>query len=159
MPRTWVEWKCEASILDNQWRQFNATHPQMMMPKNPATSAMTPTCSTALPSSTPPSTHSPMPSAPSSKPAADPQPMDLDCTKSKNPPQTCYNCNKLGHIAWNCLEPCMHQVHNADPLSPETIQAIVEAIRIAVGGDAMRGEGVTGDIEPTRSEAKELQDF
>src|SRR5258708_36929072 len=25
MPRTWVEWKCEASILDNQWRQFNAT--------------------------------------------------------------------------------------------------------------------------------------
>ena len=52
----------------------------------------------------------------------------------------------------------MHQVHNADPLSLETIQAIVEAIRIAVGGDAMR-EGVTGDIEPARSEAKELQDF
>src|SRR5260221_4824905 len=41
MPRTWVEWKCEASILDNQWRRFNATCPQMMMSKNPATSAMT----------------------------------------------------------------------------------------------------------------------
>ena len=53
----------------------------------------------------------------------------------------------------------MHQVHNADPLSPETIQAIMEAVRIAVGGDATRGEGVTGDIEPVRSEAKELQDF
>src|SRR5260221_11934016 len=35
MPRTWVEWKCEASILDNQWRQFNATCPQMMTSKNP----------------------------------------------------------------------------------------------------------------------------
>ncbi len=118
MPRTWVEWKHKASILDNQWRQFNATCPQMMMPKNPTTSTMTPMRSTALPSSAPPSTHSPMPSAPSSKPAADPQPMDLDHMKSKNPPQTCYNCNKLGHIAQNCLEPCMHRVHNADPLSP-----------------------------------------
>src|SRR5260370_10304744 len=100
-----------------------------------------------------------MPSAPSSKPAADPQPIDLDRTKSKNPPQTCYNCNKPGHIAWNCLEPRAHQVCNADPLSPETIQAIMEAVRIAVRGDAMRGEGATGDIEPMRSEAKELQDF
>src|SRR5258705_13695159 len=131
----------------------------MMTPKNPATSAITPTCSTALPSSTPPATCSPMPSTPSSKLAADPQPMDLDHTKSKNPPQTCYNCNKPGHIAQNCLEPCTHWVRNADPLSPETIQAIAEAIRIAVGGDAMRGEGVTGDIKPMRSEAKESQDF
>src|SRR5258707_10277285 len=81
-----------------------------------------------------------MPSSPSSKPAVDPQPMDLDHMKSKNPPQTCYNCNKLGHITQNCPEPHVHQVHNADPLSPETIQAIAEAIRIAVGGDAMRGE-------------------
>src|SRR5258705_6507082 len=81
MPRTWVEWKREASILDNQWRRFNATHPQMMMPKNPATSAITPSCSTAPPSSTPPTTRSPMPSTPSSKPAVDPQPMDLDCMK------------------------------------------------------------------------------
>src|SRR5260221_12880572 len=159
MPRTWVEWKHKASILDNQWRRFNATHPQMMMSKNLATSAMTPTCSAALPPSAPPSTHSPMPSAPSSKPAVDPQPMDLDHTKSKNPPWTCYNCNKLGHIAQNCPEPHMHRVHNADPLSPETIQAITEAIRIAVGGDATRGEEVTGNIEPMRSEAKESKDF
>src|SRR6266436_635627 len=159
MPRTWVEWKHKASILDNQWRRFNATHPQTMMPKDPTTSAITPMHSTAPPSSDPPSTCSPMPSAPSSKPAADPQPMDLDHTKSKNPPQTCYNCNKPGHIAWNCLEPHVHQVHNADPLSLETIQAIAEAIRIAVGGDAMRGEGVTGNIKPMRSKAKESQDF
>ncbi len=159
MPRTWVEWKHKASILDNQWRQFNATCPQMMTSKNPATPAMTPTCSTAPPPSTPSSTHSPMLSTPSSKSAADPQPMDLDHTKSKNPPWTCYNCNKLGHIAWNCPEPHAHQVCNADSLSLETIQAIVEAVRIAVRGDAMRGEGVTGNIEPVRSKAKELQDF
>src|SRR5258708_7360307 len=109
MPRTWVEWKCEASILDNQWRRFNATCPQMMMPKNPATSAITPMCSAALPSSTPPATRSPMPSTPSSKPPADPQAMDLDCMKSKNPPQTCYNFTKLAHSARNCLEPSVHQ--------------------------------------------------
>src|SRR5260221_12670185 len=42
MPRTWVEWKHEASILDNQWRRFNATHPQRMTSKNPARSATTP---------------------------------------------------------------------------------------------------------------------
>src|SRR5258707_4054766 len=122
MPRTWAEWKHEASTLDNQWRQFNATCPQMMVSKNPATSAMTPMHSTTLPPSAPSSTCSPMPPAPSSKSAADLQPMDLDCMKSKNPPQTCYNCNKLGQIARNCLEPCMHRVHNADPLPLETIE-------------------------------------
>src|SRR5258707_11943438 len=159
MPRTWVEWKHKASILDNQWRRFNATCPQMMMSKNPTTSAMTPMHSAAPPPSAPSSTCSPMPPAPSSKSVADPQPMDLDHMKFKNPPQTCYNYNKLGHIAWNCPEPHMHRVHNADPLSLETIQAIAEAIRIAVRGDAMRGEGVTGNIEPARSKAKELQDF
>src|SRR5260221_8051226 len=135
MPRTWAEWKHKASILDNQWRQFNATCPQMMMSKNPATSTMTPMHSATLPPSTPSSTHSPMPPAPSSKLAADPQPMDLDRMKSKNPPQTCYNCNKPGHIAWNCPEPHTHPVCNTDPLSPETIQAIMEAVRIAVRGD------------------------
>src|SRR6266436_7344888 len=51
MPRTWAEWKCKASILDNQWRWFNATCPQMMMSKNPTTSTMTPMHSAAPPPS------------------------------------------------------------------------------------------------------------
>ncbi len=136
MPRTWAEWKCEASILNTQWRQLNTTHPQMtMMTKNPvATSSH----STAPLSSAPPSIHlSPVPPTGSSKLAAELQPMDLDHMKSKNPPQICYNCNKPGHIACNCLEPHVHQVCNADVLSLETIQAITEAIKVAVGGNAM----------------------
>src|SRR5258707_12740786 len=147
MPRTWAE-----------WRQFNATCPQTTAPKNPTTSTAIPMHSAAPPPSALPSACS-TPPVPSSKSAADPQPMDLDHTKSKNPPQICYNCNKPGHIAHNCLEPCAHQVHNADPLSLETIQVITEAIRITVGGDATRGEEVTGDIKPMRSKAKESQDF
>src|SRR5258708_36641846 len=84
MPRTWVEWKREASILDTQWRQFNATHPQATTSKNPAATL---TCSVTLPPSAPSSTHSPpMPPAPSSKLAVDLQPMDLDRMKPKNPP-------------------------------------------------------------------------
>src|SRR5258707_12940376 len=72
MPRTWAEWKCEASILDNQWRQFNATCPQMTAPKNSATSTAIPMCSAA-----PPPSACSTPPAPSSKSAADLQPMDL----------------------------------------------------------------------------------
>ena len=66
MPRTWVEWKREASILDNQWRRFNASHPQAAMPKNAAT---TPTCSVATPLPAQPSAHlPPTPSTSISKP-------------------------------------------------------------------------------------------
>src|SRR6266481_4794451 len=117
MPRTWAEWKHKASILDNQWRWFNATCPQTMMAmKNPATTS---SCSALLCFTL----HLPItPPMDSSKLAAELQPMDLDQTKSKNPPQICYNCNKPGHITHNCPEPCVHQVHNVDPLSPETIQ-------------------------------------
>src|SRR5258707_5642439 len=110
MPRTWAEWKCEASILDNQWRQFNATHPQMTAPKNPATSTAIPMHSATPPPSALPSTHS-TPPAPSSKSAVDLQPMDLDHTKSKNPPQICYNCNKPGpmHIKCTMQTPCLRK--------------------------------------------------
>src|SRR5258707_2555351 len=103
MPRTWAEWKCKASILNNQWRWFNTTHPQTMTTKNPVATS---SCPTALPSSAPPSIHpSPTPPTGGSKSATEPQPMDLDHMKSKNPPRICYNCTKPGHIAHNYLEP------------------------------------------------------
>src|SRR5258708_14094346 len=97
----------------------------MMTSKNPTSSAMTATCSATLPPSTPSSTHSPMPPAPSRKSAVDLQPMNLDCMKTKNPPQPCYNCKKLGHISQNCPEPHMHRGSNVDPLPPDTFKAIV----------------------------------
>src|SRR5260221_12729533 len=83
MPRTWADWKHEAAILDYQWRQFNTTCPQMTtMTKNPVAAL---SCSAAPLSSAPSSVHpSPAPPTGSSKLAAEPQPMDLDHTKSKN---------------------------------------------------------------------------
>src|SRR5260370_9229844 len=124
----------------------------MMAMKNPVTTS---SCSATPPSSAPPSIHpSPAPPMGSSKSAAEPQPMDLDCMKSKNPPQICYNCNKPGHIACNCPEPHMHRVHNADPLSLETTQGIVEAVRSAVREKALNGEEATGATTPVRSALK-----
>ena len=32
MPTTWVEWKEKASILDNQWRHFQASQTQTTLP-------------------------------------------------------------------------------------------------------------------------------
>src|SRR5258708_8560024 len=42
MPRTWVEWKHKASILANQWRQFNPPSPHMITSKNPTTPPLPP---------------------------------------------------------------------------------------------------------------------
>ena len=150
MPRTWAEWKCKASILDNQWRWFNATCPQMTtVMKNPVATS---SCSAA-----PPSIHpSPAPPTGSSKSAAEPQPMDLDRMKSKNPPWICYNCNKPGHIAHIYLEPHAHQVCNADVLSPETIQVIAEAMKVAVRGNAMQGDEAVDKIKPVSDELKDF---
>ena len=125
----------------------------MMMMKNPVTAS---SCSAALPCSAPPSVHPSPPPTGSSKSAAELQPMDLDHTKSKNPPQICYNCNKPGHIAHNCLEPCVHQVCNADVLSPETIQAITEAMKVTVRGNATQGDEAVDKIEPVSDKLKDF---
>jgi len=155
MPRTWAEWKHETSILNNQWRWFNTTCPQTMMAtKNPVTTS---SCSTALPSSTPPSVYlSPAPPMGSSKLAAEPQPMDLDWMESKNPPWICYNCNRPGHIACNCPEPHAHWVHNVDILSLETIQVITEAVKVTVGGNTTWGDKAVDKIEPVSDELKDF---
>ena len=82
--------------------------------------------------------------------------MDLDQMKSKNPPQICYNCNRPGHIAHNCPEPCAHQVHNADVLSLETIQAIMEAMKVTVGGNTMQGDEAVNKVKPVSDELKDF---
>src|SRR6266436_1110380 len=126
----------------------------MMVTKNPVATS---SCSAALLCPAPPSIHpSPAPPMGSSKSAAELQPMDLDQMKSKNPPWICYNCNKPGHIAHNCPEPHMHQVCNADVLSPETIQVIVEAIKVTVGGNTMQGDEAVNKIEPVSDELKDF---
>ncbi len=82
--------------------------------------------------------------------------MDLDRMKSKNPPWICYNCNKPGHIAHIYLEPHAHQVCNADVLSPETIQVIAEAMKVAVRGNAMQGDEAVDKIKPVSDELKDF---
>ena len=82
--------------------------------------------------------------------------MDLDRMKSKNPPWICYNCNKPGHIACNCPEPHVHQVCNTDVLSPETIQVIVEAIKVTVGGNTMQGDEAVDKVEPVSDGLKDF---
>ena len=67
-----------------------------------------------------------------------------------------YNCNKPGHIAHNCPEPHMHQVHNTDVLSLETIQVIVEAIKVTVRGNATWGDEAVNKIEPVSDEPKDF---
>src|SRR5258707_5528252 len=98
MLTTWAEWKCKASLLDNQWRHFQDTQPKaatnwmFLFCSSPA---ITSTAATASPSS--------QPSAPAT--SAVPQPMDLDCTHlMKRDPHhgLCFNCGKPGHIMKVC---------------------------------------------------------
>src|SRR5258707_6607663 len=98
MPTTWLEWKCKASLLDNQWRRFQDTQPKAAT--NQTFSSRPPpaivlTAATSSPSSQP------------STPAASsvPQPMDPDRTHpGKRDPHNglCFNCGKPGHIAQGC---------------------------------------------------------
>ena len=89
MPTIWVEWKQKASILDNQWRHFQASQSQAA-PTRPAPS----------PFHTCPSPQTPFPlrtAAPMPLPPA--QPMELDRLRPmRRDPRsgTCYNCNHPG---------------------------------------------------------------
>jgi len=90
MPRTWAEWKHEASILNNQWRWFNATHRQWWWWRT----LLQPHHALLLcPAPLHPVHPLPAPPIGSSKLAAELQPMDLDCMKSKNPSWICYCWN------------------------------------------------------------------
>ena len=47
-------------------------------------------------------------------------------------------------------------MRNADALSPETIQAIAEAMKVAVGGNTMQGDEAVDKIEPVSDEPKDF---
>src|SRR5258708_1581360 len=102
MPTTWLEWKHKASLLENQWRQF-----QDMQPKA-ATNWMFLFCPPpAIISTTATSSSSSRTSAPAA--SSVPQPMDLDHTHPmKRDPchGLCFNCGKPGHIVKVCQGPC-----------------------------------------------------
>src|SRR6266436_2336738 len=138
MPSTWAEWKCETSLLDNQWRQFQDTQPK-------ATSAKS---SSFCPSSISPFTVAAS-STSSSKPSAPPvpsgpQPMDLDCTNPvKRDPRSglCFNCGKPGHITKVCRGPHTQNIQSVGDtptlrLAPEDLQLLVESVRVAMVSSA-----------------------
>src|SRR5258708_51192 len=122
MPTTWLEWKCKASLLDNQWRQFRDTQPKatinqmFLFHPPPAVISTTPTASSV------------------------PQPMDLDHTHpmKRNPHHgLCFNCGKPGHITKVCQGPCTQNVENVDAmtiprLAPEDLQFLTESLRVMV---------------------------
>src|SRR5258705_4603654 len=98
MPTTWLEWKCKASLLDNQWRRFRDTQPKAATNQTFSSRPPPAIISTAAASST-----SSRPSAPAA--SSVPQPMDLDCTHlvKRDPCHgLCFNCGKPGHIAKVC---------------------------------------------------------
>src|SRR5260221_9271947 len=128
MPTTWAEWKCKASLLNNQWRHFWDVQPKaaanwtFLFCSSPAVA------STAAAAS---------PSPQSSTPAASsvPQPMDLDHTHlmKRDPCQgLCFNCGKPGHITKVCQGPCAQNVQNVNHtttlrLALEDLQFLLES--------------------------------
>src|SRR5258708_1130005 len=98
MPTTWAEWKCKASLLDNQWRCF-----QDMQPKAAANQTFSFCSSPAVALTATAASPSAQPSTPTT--SSVPQPMDLDCTHPmKRDPchGLCFNCGKPGHIVKVC---------------------------------------------------------
>ena len=45
---------------------------------------------------------------------------------------------------------------NADTLSPETIQVIAEAVKVAVRGNAVQGDEAVDKVEPVSDEPKDF---
>src|SRR5258705_3773567 len=133
MPTTWLEWKCKASLLDNQWRRFRDMQPKAttnwMFSSHPPP-AIVLTAATSSPSSR------------LSAPAASsvPQPMDLDRTHlvKRDPCHgLCFNCGKPGHIVKVCQGPGHQNIWNIDAtmiprLAPEDLQFLAESLRVTV---------------------------
>src|SRR5260370_25255551 len=125
MPSTWAEWKSKASLLDNQWQQFQAMQPCPLLQKtapfhHPPQMAPLTTHQTTLPAS-----------------SSGPQPMDLDHGQQtgRDPRQgLCFNCGKPGHIARVCQEPHFQRIRVTGSdytprLTPDDLQTIVETVK------------------------------
>src|SRR5258705_296432 len=133
MPTTWLEWKCKASLLDNQWRRF-----QNIQPKAPPNWPFSPPPPPAIVSTPTASSSSSRPSA--STASSVPQPMDLDRTHPvKRDPRhgLCFNCGKPGHIMKVCRGPCTQNIWNVDAmmiprLTPKDLQFLTESLRVTV---------------------------
>ena len=150
---TLAEWKAKASLLDNQWHQFQSTQPHSFFPK-----AISISCP---PNFQPPPFH-PSSLAPST---TGPQPMDLDCDHQtgRDPFQgVCFNCGKPGHMARSCQEPRTQRVQNVEPsptsslasrLSLGDLQMLVETIQ------AMMTPMEPSPMESTGSNPPEQEDF
>src|SRR5258708_6906386 len=133
MPTTWLEWKHKASLLDNQWRQFQDTQPKATT--NQTFSFHPPPAVILTAATASSSSQLPTPTA-----SSVPQPIDLHCTHPmKRDPHhgLCFNCGKPGHIAKVCQGPCAQNIQNVNTamilrLTPEDLQFLAESLRATV---------------------------
>jgi hypothetical protein len=151
MPTTWAEWKREATLLDNQWRRFQATQPHPPPTRPPFPPARPPPTTTfpharpALAPPRPPAAAAP----PVARPAAGagPQPMDLDRSRTdQRRDGLCYNCNAPGHVARDCPQPRARRVRR---MHPEDLRALMEGLKsqLVDGPKAEEGEGQEAEAQ------------
>ena len=57
--------------------------------------------------------------------------MDVDLQKARSETQKCYNCQKIGHLANNCPEPCKQWARN-DFSEKDISDIITKAIATAL---------------------------
>ena len=72
-------------------------------------------------------------------------PMDVDLQKAQPETQKCYNCQKIGHLVNNCLEPHKQQAQN-DFLEKDISDIIAKAIATTLN-DQEKQKGAKMDLK------------